>query len=226
MELKIGVLAIQGGFSEHECALLKCLSQNGGIIPDVNLEVCRVTEASDISGMDGLVIPGGESSVNSQILDDAIMKELCSWANDDKHVLFGTCAGLITLSKHIENSMVGQKDRFSKLAKLDVTTSRNYFGRQLNSFEGQVNIMKKEISKFQNFESDAPDTCNGVFIRAPGIVSINSPTVKTLATIQVGDKEVIVGVEDKNCIGLAFHPELTEDIRWHAYFLNMIIKQK
>jgi 5'-phosphate synthase pdxT subunit len=85
--------------------------------------------------------------------------------------------------------------------------------------------MEKEISKFP-VSNDAASRCNGVFIRAPGIVSINSPTVKTLATIQVGDKEVIVGVEDNNCIGLAFHPELTEDIRWHAYFLNMIIQQK
>ena len=77
----------------------------------------------------------------------------------------------------------------------------------------------------QTGKNDAPDVCNGVFIRAPGIVSINSPTVKTLATIQVGEKEVIVGVQDKNCIALAFHPELTDDIRWHAYFLTMIIKR-
>ena len=68
--------------------------------------------------------------------------------------------------------------------------------------------------------------CKGVFIRAPGIVSINSPTVKTLATILLEEKEVVVGVQDKNCMVLAFHPELTEDIRWHAYFLSMIIKRK
>lgn len=225
MDFTIGILAIQGGFSEHECALLKCLKQNGGVFQDINLKVHRVTQASDVPGLDGLVIPGGESSVTSRILDDAIMDELCTWANDDKHILFGTCAGLIVLSKNIENSMAGQQRRLSKLAKLDITTSRNYFGRQLNSFEGQIHIKDKEVSELQTGKNDAPDVCNGVFIRAPGIVSINSPTVKTLATIQVGEKEVIVGVQDKNCIALAFHPELTDDIRWHAYFLTMIIKR-
>jgi 5'-phosphate synthase pdxT subunit len=115
MELKIGVLAVQGGVSEHENALLKCLKQNGGVLSDVELKVCRVTQASDVSDLDGLVIPGGESSVNSQIMDDAIMEKLCTWANDHRHVLFGTCAGLITLSKSIENSMAGQQDRFSKV---------------------------------------------------------------------------------------------------------------
>ena len=113
MDLKIGVLAIQGGFSEHECALLKC--QNSGVLAGISVKVCRVTQALDVPGLDGLVIPGGESSVNCHILDDAIMNELCNWANDDKHVLFGTCAGLITLSKSIENTIAGQHDRFSKV---------------------------------------------------------------------------------------------------------------
>ena len=115
MDLKVGVLAIQGGFSEHEHALLKCLQQNGGVFDNMNLEVSKVTQAKDIEGLDGLVIPGGESSVNSQIMDDAILDKLSTWANDDKHVLFGTCAGLITLSKNIENSMEGQQRRFSKV---------------------------------------------------------------------------------------------------------------
>ena len=115
MDLKIGILAIQGGFSEHECALLKCLTQNGGVFQDFSLKVCKVTQASDVSGLDGLIIPGGESSANSQILDDVIMDELCNWANDDQHVLFGTCAGLIALSKNIQNAMVGQQGRLSKV---------------------------------------------------------------------------------------------------------------
>jgi cobyrinic acid a,c-diamide synthase len=115
MDFTIGILAIQGGFSEHECALLKCLKQNGGVFQDINLKVHRVTQASDVPGLDGLVIPGGESSVTSRILDDAIMDELCTWANDDKHILFGTCAGLIVLSKNIENSMAGQQRRLSKV---------------------------------------------------------------------------------------------------------------
>ena len=117
MDVKIGVLAIQGSFSEHECALLKCLKQNGGVFEDINLNVYKVTQASDIAGLDGLVIPGGESSANSQIVDDATVEELGTWANDDKHVLFGTCAGLIMLSKNIENAFAGQQRRFEKVKR-------------------------------------------------------------------------------------------------------------
>ncbi|XP_028400684.1 uncharacterized protein LOC114523842 [Dendronephthya gigantea] len=224
MNLKVGVLAIQGGFSEHEYALLRCLKQNGGVLDNLNLEISRVTQAEDVKGLDGLIIPGGESSVSSLIMDDAILDELNIWANDDKHVVFGTCAGLIALSKNIENSMEGQQSRFSKLARINVTTSRNFFGRQLNSFEGQVAINEKAVSKFA--KNKPQDIFNGVFIRAPGIVAINGLAVKTLATLHIEGTDVIVGVEEKNCIALAFHPELTEDIRWHAYFLNMIMERK
>lgn len=86
--------------------------------------------------------------------------------------------------------------------------------------------MAKDISKLCIAGNDAPNTCNGVFIRAPGITSINSPTAKTLATLKLDGKEIIVGVQDENAIGLAFHPELTDDIRWHAYFLKMVINRK
>lgn len=85
-------------------------------------------------------------------------------------------------------------------------------------------IKEKAVSKFA--KNEPPNTCNGVFIRAPGIVAINSAAVTTLATVHIEGADVIVGVQDKNCIGLAFHPELTEDIRWHAYFLNMITERK
>ena len=106
-------------------------------------------------------------------------------------------------------------------------SSRNYFGRQLNSFEGQVQIKEKAVSQHSSKNGVvALDECNSVFIRAPAVLSIHSPAVKTLATLQVDEKELIVGVEQKNCIGLAFHPELTNDIRWHVYFLNMILERK
>ena len=112
------------------------------------------------------------------------------------------------------------------MAKLDITTSRNFFGRQLNSFEGSVSIKEKAVSNLSVEQNGGKDVCHSVFIRAPAVVSIDSPNVKTLATIQVEGKEVVVGVQENNCIGLAFHPELTEDIRWHSYFLNNIIERK
>lgn len=79
-----------------------------------------------------------------------------------------------------------------------------------------------------NDNLNQPDVCNGVFIRAPAVMSINGPDVKTLATVRVPgvEKDIIVGVQDKNCIGLAFHPELTDDQRWHAYFLKLIMEKK
>ena len=115
MDVNIGVLAIQGSFLEHECALLKCLKENGGVLEGLNLHIHRVTQASDVSCLDGLVIPGGESSVISQILSDELLEELNSWLNDEKHVLFGTCAGLIVLSKGLENAIEGQITRLSKV---------------------------------------------------------------------------------------------------------------
>ena len=115
MDIKIGVLAIQGSFSEHQHALLKCLRQNGGVFENIYLHVSKVTQASDIVGLDGLVIPGGESSANSQIVDDATIDELGTWVNDDRHVVFGTCAGLIMLSKSITNTFAGQQRRFEKV---------------------------------------------------------------------------------------------------------------
>ena len=110
---------------------------------------------------------------------------------------------------------------------MDITTNRNFYGRQLNSFEGCVLIKERPMLK-ENVTSskDVPGVCSGVFIRAPAVVSIDGPSVKTLATIQVQEKEVIVGVQDKNCIALAFHPELSEDLQWHAYFLKLVIKRK
>lgn len=110
-----------------------------------------------------------------------------------------------------------------------MTTSRNFFGRQLNSFEGCVTIKENSVLNDNvKYNEGKLEVCNGVFIRAPAVLSVNGEWVKTLATVQVPgqDKEVIVGVQDGNCIGLAFHPELTEDLRWHNYFLKLVMEKK
>lgn len=225
-KLFIGVLAIQGAFKEHKIALLKCVNHNN-FLANVELKVTKVSEAYHLAGLDGLVIPGGESTAIGRIIDENMIGRLSDWSKDDKHVLFGTCAGLIFLSKNLENQAT--RGPLKKLGIMDVTTSRNFFGRQLNSFEGCVTVKEKAVMKNTGQDSirnAKPDVCNGVFIRAPVVVSVDGPTVKTLATLKFQDQEVIVGVQDQNCIALAFHPELTEDTRWHAYFLKLIMEKK
>lgn len=100
-KLIIGVLAIQGAFLEHKIALLKCLKEND-TFHNVDLKVTKVTEASDLSELDGLILPGGESTSIGRIIDQDMRQKLCEWSKDDSHYLFGTCAGLIMLSKNLE----------------------------------------------------------------------------------------------------------------------------
>lgn len=100
-KLIIGVLAIQGSFNEHKIALLKCLKENDAF-QNVDLNVIKVTEASHLGELDGLILPGGESTSIGHIMDQDMVQKLCEWSKNDSHYLFGTCAGLIMLSKNLE----------------------------------------------------------------------------------------------------------------------------
>lgn len=113
-----------------------------------------------------------------------------------------------------------------QIGGLHVTTSRNFFGRQLDSFECILDIKDSKLQ--ENFKDSSHQGVHGVFIRAPAVLSVNSPEVKVLATVNVpsSDKPVIVGVGQKNLIATAFHPELTEDPGWHAYFLRKVLAAK
>ena len=106
---------------------------------------------------------------------------------------------------------------------MDTDVSRNYFGRQLHSFEGDVNVTNQELKDIVK-----KDTFPGVFIRAPAILKVLSPAVNVLATFHRSDSndDVIVSVQQGNVFSTAFHPELTDDISWHLYFLKMIGKKK
>lgn len=106
---------------------------------------------------------------------------------------------------------------------MDVDVSRNYFGRQVQSFESQVNIVDKDFAEVSNC-----DTFPGVFIRAPAIVKTLSPEVKILASVhaQKFENDVIVAAQQGNVFSTAFHPELTENCSWHKYFLQMILRAK
>ena len=185
--MKIGVLSIQGAVSEH----LDLLSECGA-------EAVPVKKPADFQHLEGLVIPGGESTTISRLSQSyGIVEEIRRLAREGKPVM-GTCAGAILLAKNIE----GQK---SVLDLMDISVKRNAFGRQRESFEENITI--KGLP-------GGPFPC--VFIRAPLITS-SSPQVEVLASYGIG----AVAARQDNLLVLSFHPELTSDTRMHHYFLSI-----
>ncbi len=116
---------------------------------------------------------------------------------------------------------------FFQLGGLDVTVSRNYFGRQINSFEAKIDLKTEKLRT--KSESSLNNECLGVFIRAPAVCSCDSDKVEVLGSVQdpkKSDNSVIVAVKQDNLIATAFHPELTDDTRWHEYFLKLVFENK
>jgi 5'-phosphate synthase pdxT subunit len=186
--MKIGILAVQGAFIEHQ----KMLEALGA-------ECIELRKKSDISDIDGLVLPGGESTVQGQLLNELDMFDTLKEKIKEGLPVLATCAGLILLSENLSN------DNNVYFGTLPVTTRRNAYGRQLGSFQATENI--KGIGDFTM-----------TFIRAPYIESVNSPDVDVLATCD----NKIVAVRYKNQLGLTFHPELNDDCRIHKYFLEIV----
>ncbi|WP_406018009.1 pyridoxal 5'-phosphate synthase glutaminase subunit PdxT [Succinivibrio sp.] len=185
--MKIGVLAVQGAFIEHE-----------RMIQNLGAQTIELRQKDDLHNLDGLILPGGESTVQSLLLDKLEMKQLLKGLIEDGLPTLATCAGLILLAKNIDNAPK------SHLATLPVSVKRNAFGRQLSSFVTKQNV---------GCVSDYPE----VFIRAP-YISSTEDGVETLCV----HEDKIVGVKYKHQIGLAFHPELTDDTRIHQKFLELI----
>jgi pyridoxal 5'-phosphate synthase pdxT subunit len=201
-DLKIGVLALQGAFVEH-CHLLKRLG----------VTVVEVRLPEHLNLLDGLIIPGGESTSMGLIAERwGLIGLLRDWVRSGKPI-WGICAGMILLAERIE----GQKQGGQPLVGgLDIGVNRNYFGRQINSFETLL-----DVSNIANFhESQKP--YQAVFIRAPAITEVGE-MVDVLASIKssTGDR-LIVAVQQSFMMATAFHPELTDDLRWHQLFLNMV----
>lgn len=187
---KVGVLAVQGAFIEHE----QCLQELGA-------QVVELREATDLrSGFNRLILPGGESTVQSKLLIELGMADRLREMITAGMPVLGTCAGLILLSKRI----MGKRsvDR-TALGTLDVTVERNAYGRQLGSFNARADFAGME---------DLPMT----FIRAPRITAVG-PGVAELGRVNGH----IVGARSGNQIGVTFHPELTGDPRLHQMFLNL-----
>ena len=185
--MKIGVLAVQGAFIEHE-----------HMIEKIGHTAIEIRQKDDLKGLDGLILPGGESTVQGQLLNKLdMMDDIRAMINNGLPTL-ATCAGLILLSEHIAD------DDTVHIGTLPVTIKRNAYGRQLSSF-----VTNADIKHIGNY----PMT----FIRAPYIKNV-SDGVEVLATVD----NHIVAARFNNQIGLSFHPELTGDTRIHEYFLSTI----
>lgn len=186
----IGVLALQGDFAEH-----------GVVLRRLGAGVREVRLPQDLQGVGGLIIPGGESTTLSRLIDLYALREpILSLAASGAPV-WGTCAGLIILARAVE----GRSEPI--LGVLDVEVQRNAYGRQIDSFEADVSVPALGEALF-----------HAVFIRAP-VVRAAGPQVETLARLDGG---AAVAVKQRNLVGTTFHPELTEDPRFHAFFLRMV----
>ena len=189
MSKRVGVLALQGAFREHR-----------QVLEQLGCDVVEVRKKSDLEGIQGLIIPGGESTTIGKLLKiDGMGDEIKNLATKDLPI-FGTCAGMILLSKTIIDS-----NQYS-LNLMDTTVERNAFGRQVASFETDL-IVPAMGSK----------PLRAVFIRAPYLREV-APNVGILAEYD----GKIVFARQGNLLASAFHPELTPDQRVHQYFLDII----
>jgi len=196
--MNVGVLALQGDFREHLLALDDC-----GVTGKL------VKTADDISAVDALVIPGGESTTISKLAKAFGLFELISKRISEGMPTYGSCAGMILVAKSIVDPASDQ-DTFGGI---NMEVRRNAFGRQTESFE--VDLDFKTIS-------GAP--IKGVFIRAPWVES-HGPEVEILSSIEISGVNHPVAVRQGRVLATAFHPELTGDNRVHRYFLEDVCKK-
>ncbi|MBI5353256.1 MAG: pyridoxal 5'-phosphate synthase glutaminase subunit PdxT [Chloroflexi bacterium] len=191
--MKIGVLALQGDFAEHISMLKK-----------IGVDTAEVRLPKHLDGLNGLIIPGGESTTIGKLaVAYDLMEPLKRFGKD--HAIWGTCAGAIFLSKDISRS-----DQ-PLLALMDIKVQRNAFGRQVDSFETDLDI--DELMKATGTEHPY----HAVFIRAPIIESVHG-NAKILSALDDGR---IVAAQEGHLLATSFHPELTSDTRFHEYFVSL-----
>ena len=187
---RIGVLAIQGDFQEHRL-----------MIEGLGVDAPEVRLGEDLAGLDGLVIPGGESTTIVQLLDIFDMRNTVVGLVRDGMPVWGTCAGMIVLADRLTDH------RPEPLHLMDIEVSRNAFGSQVDSFEADLEVDGIGGAPFR-----------GVFIRAPVVTTVGQG-VKVLARLTDGRP---VAVREADKLATAFHPELTGDSRVHELFLNIV----
>jgi len=187
--MKIGVLALQGAFIEH----IKMLRQ-------LNIETVEVRLPKHLDGIDGLIIPGGESTTIGKLAHDyGLIAPLRDFVKTKP--TWGTCAGMIFLANNIGI------DEQPILGAMDIQVNRNAFGRQIDSFETKIQI-----------DGLAGEPFHAVFIRAPIVTQIDE-SVTVLSKLDDGR---IVAVKQNHLLATSFHPELTDDLRLHAYFCDIV----
>lgn len=200
----IGILNIQGDVEENQIACEMAIKDLG-----ISGNVVLVKHISDLNNIDGLIIPGGESTVISTLLFLQQQGEKIKQRITNGLPTLGTCAGLILLADKVYDKTLGLTKQ-ETLHSLDVTVERNAFGRQKESFEADLNVSILDEKPFKS-----------IFIRGP-IIKEAGKDVQTIATL--GDK--VVAVKQNNIIATSFHPELTNDYRLHKYFIKMIYENK
>lgn len=203
MTLRIGVLGLQGAFTEHVDALQSALRAHG-----LEGEVGTVRRRDELARLDGLVMPGGESTTISKLLRAFELHDLLvQRAREEDFPILGTCAGMILLAKEGDGQV--EKTETRLLGLMDMAVNRNAFGRQRESFEASLRL--------QGFEGKVP----GVFIRAPAVT-------RTWGACEPLGRlgEHIIAARQGNRLGIAFHPELTADTRVHEHFVEMVQRWK
>ncbi len=197
-------MAIQGDVQENILSTKKALDDLGidGTVTDVNT-------ADDVKKLDGIIIPGGESTTIGQLsLVNSSLRVIKEKIEGGMPV-FGICAGMILLAKTANDRVVGKTNQ-PLLDLLEIKIERNSFGRQRESFEAEVAMDSINIPQFR-----------GIFIRAPSISEVSSD-VEVLSKFN----EKIVAIKKGNIIGTSFHPELTSDVSLHKYFVNLVKNSK
>ena len=195
MSVKIGVLAIQGDFAEHRRALER-----------LGVEVSEIRLPDQLDAVDGLIIPGGESTTIVQLIDIYEMREkLRERILTERMPAWGTCAGMIVMAGELSDR------RPQPLGLMDTRVSRNAFGRQVDSFETDLEVAGMEGPPFR-----------AVFIRAPVFESVGE-SARTLARLDDGRP---VAVRQGHMLATSFHPELTDDDRMHRLFADMVMSER
>ncbi len=197
-KLRIGVLALQGDFEAHIKALQRAAVQLG-----LEIEAKAVRLPRQLEELDGIIIPGGESTTIGKMIVLYGFEEVLQQKIREGFPVWGTCAGLILLARETDNALAGQP----LLASMHIRVRRNAFGSQRESFETDLSVPVLGEAPFHAF-----------FIRGPAIEAVG-PEVETLATLDDG---TIVAVREGALLGTAFHPEVSGDPRFHNYFLRIV----
>lgn len=192
MKNTVGILALQGDFLEHEIMLQR-----------IGIKTAQVRLPKDLDSIDRLIIPGGESTTIGKLMDMYGLSQSIRKRALAGMPLWGTCAGAILMAKHIAD---GKKDGQLSLSLMDITARRNAFGRQVDSFEADLKILELGEKPF-----------SATFIRAP-LLENPKKNVRVLAKLDTGG---IVAAQQDKMLATCFHPELTQDTRFHKYFLTL-----